>query len=58
MEATVFYLLMAQKYINSKHKISETKPHPLCLGNISKKYSVNNMIKTGLNGYVFNFSVG
>ena len=44
MQATVFYLLMAQKYINSKHKISETKPHPLCLGNISKKYSVNNMI--------------
>ena len=26
---------------------------PLCLGNISKEFSVDNMIKTGLNGYDF-----
>ena len=33
-------------------------PYPLCLGNISKYLSVNNMKKkTGLNGYVYDFSV-
>ena len=30
---------------------------PLCLGNISKEFSVDNMKKTGLNGYVYDFSV-
>ena len=30
---------------------------PLCLGNISKDFSVDNMKKTGLNGYVYGFSV-
>ena len=30
---------------------------PLCLGNISKDFSVNNMKKTGLQGYVYDFSV-
>ena len=29
----------------------------LCLGNISKDWSVDNMKYTGLNGYVYNFSV-
>ena len=29
----------------------------LCLGNISKDFSVDNMKKTGLNGYVYDFSV-
>ena len=31
---------------------------PLCLGNISKDRSVDNMKKTGFNGYVYDFSVG
>ena len=35
MEATVFYLLIVQKYINSK-KDSEIKDYALCLGHISK----------------------
>ena len=30
---------------------------PLCLGTISKDFSVDNMKKTGLNGYVYDFSV-
>ena len=30
---------------------------PLCLGNISKDWSVDSMKDTGLNGYVHNFSV-
>ena len=30
---------------------------PLCPGNISKDWPVDNMKDTGLNGYVYNFSV-
>ena len=30
---------------------------PLCLGNISKDWLVYNMKDTGLNGYVYDFSV-
>ena len=29
----------------------------LCLGNISKDWSVDNIKKTGFNGYVYEFSV-
>ena len=29
----------------------------ICLGNISKDWSVDNMIKTGFTGYVYDFSV-
>ena len=30
---------------------------PLCLGNIWKDWSADNMKKTGFNGYVYDFSV-
>ena len=40
-----------------KAKDFEIVATPLCLGNISKDWSVDNMTKTGLNGYVYNFSV-
>ena len=40
-----------------KAKDSETAATPLCLGNISKDWSVDNMKDIGLNGYVFYFSV-
>ena len=40
-----------------KAKDSEIVATPLCLGNISKDFSVDNMKKTGLNGYVYDFSV-
>ena len=40
-----------------KAKDSEIVASPLCLGNISKDFSVDNMKKTGLNGYVHDFSV-
>ena len=36
---------------------SKIVPYPLCLGNVSKDISVDNMKKTGLNGYVHDFSV-
>ena len=40
-----------------KAKDSEIVTTPLCLGNISKDWSVNNMKKSGFNGYVYYFSV-
>ena len=40
-----------------KAKDSEIVATPLCLGNISKKWLVDNMKRTGFNGYVYNFSV-
>ena len=39
-----------------KVKDSEIVASPLCLGNISKDWSVDNMKKTGLTGYVYDFS--
>ena len=39
-----------------KAKDSEIKAVPLCLGNISEDFSVDNMKKTGLNGYIYDFS--
>ena len=38
-------------------KDSEIVASPLCLGNISKDWSINNMKKTWFNGYVYDFSV-
>ena len=40
-----------------KTKISEIIAAPICLGNISRDFLVDNMQKTGLNGYVYDFSV-
>ena len=41
-------------------KYSEIVASPLCLGNISKDWSIDSMKKTGktgFNGYVYDFSV-
>ena len=42
-----------------KHKAKDTEivATPLCLGNISKDWSVDNIKKTGFNGYAYDFSV-
>ena len=40
-----------------KAKDSEIVATLLCLGNISKNWSVDNMKKTGLNGFIYDFSV-
>ena len=40
-----------------KTKDSEIVASPLCLGNISKYWSTDNMKRTGLNGYVYEFNV-
>ena len=41
-----------------KAKDSEIAASPLCLGKISKDWSVDNMKKTGFTVYVNDFSVG
>ena len=33
-------------------------PNSLCLGNVSKDFSVSNMKKAGFNGYIYDFSIG
>ena len=43
--------------IKFKAKDSEIVATPLCLGNISKDWSVDNMKRTGFNGCVYDFSV-
>ena len=40
-----------------KAKDSEIVATSLCLGNISKDWSIDNMKKTGFNGYVYDISV-
>ena len=40
-----------------KAKGSEIVTSPLYLGNISKEWLIDNMKKTGFNGYVYDFSV-
>ena len=52
-----FLFVNAAKIYQFKVKNSEMKKYPLLLGNISKDFTANNMKKTGLNGYVFYFSV-
>ena len=40
-----------------KAKNSEIIASTLCLGNISKDWSTDNMKKAGFNGYIYDFSV-
>ena len=52
------YLFVNGKQIYKfKAKDSGIVATPLCLGNISKDWSVDNKKKTGFNGYVYDFSV-
>ena len=44
MDATISYLLKLQKYIISKQDY-EINNYTLCLGNISKGFTINNMKK-------------
>ena len=52
-----FLFANATKIHQFKAKDSETKRYPLCLGNISKDFSVDNMKQTELNRYVYDFNV-
>ena len=52
------YLFVKGKEIHKfKAKDSEIVATPLCLENISKDWSVDNMKKTGFNDYVYDFSI-
>ena len=44
--------------IKFKAKDSKIVASPLCLGNISKDWSTDNMRKSSFTGYVYDFSVG
>ena len=45
------------KIYQFKAKDFEIKPYPLCRKNILKGFTVDNMKKTRLKGFVYNFSV-
>ena len=52
------YLFVNGKEIHKvKAKDSEIVATPLCLGDISKEWSVDNMINTRLIGFIYDFSV-
>ena len=52
-----YLFVNSTEIVKFKAKFSEIVPYPLCLGNISKDFSVDNIKKTGLNGYVYDCSV-
>ena len=52
-----YLFVNSTEIVTFKAKDSEIAAAPLCLGNISKDWSVDNMKKTGFNGYVYDFSV-
>ena len=55
--ANSYLFVNGTKIYKFKAKDSEIVATPLCIGNISKDFSVDNMKNTGLNGYVYDFSV-
>ena len=52
-----FLFTNVTKIYRFKEKNSEIKDYTLCLENISKDFTINNMKKTGLRGVVKLFSV-
>ena len=56
-KANSYLVVNGTEIYKFKAKYSEIVATPLCLGNISKDWSVDNMKKTGFNGYVYDFSV-
>ena len=56
-ESRSFLYVNLTKIYQFKAKDSEIKIYTLCLGNIPIDFTVNNMKKKGLNGYVYTFSV-
>ena len=55
--ANSYLIVNATEIYKFKAKDSEIVATPLCLGNISKDWSADNMKRTGFNGYVYDFSV-
>ena len=55
--ANSYLFVNGTKIIKFKAQDSEIVATPLCLGNISKDWSVGNMKKTGFTGCIYDFSV-
>ena len=55
--ANRYLFVNGTKIYKFKAKYSNIATTPLYLGNISKDWSVDNMKKSGFNGYVYDFSV-
>ena len=55
--ANSYLFVNGTEIIKFKVKDSNFATNNLCLGNISKDWSVDNMKDTGLNGYVYDFSI-
>ena len=54
--ANSYLLVNGTEIINFKVKDSEIVASLLCLGNILKDWSIDNMKRTGFTGYVYDFS--
>ena len=55
--ANSYFFVNGTEICKLKAKDSEIVASPLCLRNISKDWSIDNMKKTGFNGYTYDFSV-
>ena len=55
--ANSYLFVNGNEIYKSQAKDSEIVASPLCLGNISKDWSTDNMKKTGFNEYIYDFSV-
>ena len=55
--ANSYLFVNGREIYKFKAKDSKIVPRPLCLGNISKDSSVNNMKRTGFTGYAYDFRV-
>ena len=55
--ANSYLFVNGTDFYKFKAKDSEIVVSPLCFGNISNDWLIDNMKKTGFNGYVYNFSV-
>ena len=55
--ANSYLFVHGTEIIKFKAKDSEITPYPLCLGNISKDWSPDNMKRTSLQGCVYDSSV-
>ena len=52
-----YLFLIVTKTFQFKAKDFHSNAYKVCLGNISKDFAIDNMKETGLNRYVYNFSV-
>ena len=55
--ANSYLFVNGKEIVKFKAKDSEIVASSICLGNISKDWSEENMKKTGFNGYVYEFNV-